>query len=411
MNNPVGSWPRIIIHIDMDAFFASVEQLDSPLLRGQPIGITNGEQGSCIITCSYEARAYGIKTGMRIKEALTLCPHFRRIPSNPHRYTEISTRIMQALQTITPDIEIYSIDEAFLDVTHCQQLLGTPEAIGKKVKDLIFKVSGLLCSIGISHNKTMAKFAAKLQKPNGFTIIYPWEAKLRLAKVPVTELCGIAKGTARFLAGFGVITCGDIDKLPISILSKRFGNIGRRIWYMCQGEDPEPLQTMIPSPKSLGHGKVMPPQTRDKRTIETYLLHMTEKLAARLRAHQLQAQHFFIGVKSYEWGWLGGKTKAAIPTNNGMVIFTLGQKLIEQHWLGAEVYQIQVTALDPQPQNVQPDLFMPIDKKQQRLNQAMDMVNQLYGEFTLAPALLLKRTSMHNVIAPAWRPTGHRRSV
>lgn len=411
MNNPVGYWPRIIVHVDMNAFFASVEQLDNPLLRGQPIGITNGDQGTCIITCSYEARAYGIKTGMRVKEALALCPHFKSIPSNPHRYAEISTKIMLALQNITPDIEIFSIDEAFLDVTRCEKLLGTPETIGKKVKELIFNISGLLCSIGVSHNKTMAKFAAKLQKPNGFTIIYPWEAKERLKNVPVTELCGIAKGTARFLASYGVTTCGDMAKLPIGILAKRFGNVGRRIWYMCQGEDPEPLHRVIPTPKSLGHGKVMPPHTKDKRTIATYLLHMAEKLAARLRANQLEAQHFFIGIKSYESGWLGGKTKTAIPTNDSQIIFTLGQKLIEQHWLGTEVYQIQITALDPQPQNVQPDLFIQIDEKQQRLNQVIDRVNQLYGEFTLAPALLLKRTSMHNVIAPAWRPTGHRRSV
>lgn len=411
MNDNVSNWPRVIIHVDMNAFFAAVEQLDNPLYRGQPIGITNGEQGTCIITCSYEARAYGIKTGMRLPEALQRCPHLIKVASRPRRYTEISAAIMQALQSITPDIEIFSIDEAFLDVTRCQTLWGPPEQIGLKVKKLIFEVSGLLCSVGVSHNKTMAKFASKLQKPNGFTVIPPQEAKARLKNIPVTELCGIAAGTGNFLARYGVYSCGDITRIPISILAKRFGNIGRRIWYMCQGEDPEPLNTIIPLPKSMGHGKVMPPHTRDKRVVDTYLLHMCEKLTARLRAYHFQAQHFSIGLKSHEWGWLGGKIKTAKPTADGQVLFTLGQAILQNTWSGIDVYQIQVTALDPQPENTQGDLFIPLDEKQQRLHQAIDQINKTYGEFTLAPALLLERTAMHNVIAPAWRPTGPRRSV
>lgn len=404
------TWQRAIILVDMNAFFASVEQLDHPELRGQPIAITNGAQGTCIITCSYEARAYGIKTGMRWPEAIKLCPHLIKVPSNPYRYTEVSTNIMQALMTVTPDVEVYSIDEAFLDVTHCQTLWGSPETIGRLVKQKVFEASKLLCSVGVSSNKSTAKYAAKVQKPNGFTVIPQWEIKARLKDVAVTEISGIARGIGKFLAQYGVYTCGDMEKLPISILAQRFGNVGRRIWLMCQGLDHEEVQTKITAPKSMGHGKVMPPNTRDKATLLIYLLHMCEKLATRLRAHSMQAQHFYIGWLSHE-GWLGAKTKLPAATQDGKVIYKLGQSILNAVWQGQPVYQIQVTGLDPQPQYEQYDLFIKPNPKREQLLRAIDGINQRYGEFTVAPTPLLNRSAMHNVIAPSWKPSGHRQTL
>jgi DNA polymerase-4 len=411
MNTTSHCWPRAIIHVDMNAFFASIEQLDFPELKGQPIGITNGTTGSCIITCSYEARLYGIKTGMRVKEAKKLCAHFLPCPSRPGRYTEVSRNIMAALQTITPDLEIFSVDEAFLDITRCQKLHGHPIEIAKLVKQVVYQVSGgLLCSVGLSGDKTTAKYAAKQQKPAGFTIIEPWLAKERLKTVPITDLCGVAQGIGNFLAKYGAITCGDVAKLPVSLLAKRFGNLGRRIWYMCQGQDPEPVKPTIAAPKSMGHGKVLPPNTRDIKTLLVYLLHMSEKLAARLRKNHLAAQTFFIGVRSYEHGWIGNKYKLVTSTQDGQDIFKLAKLLLEESWAGQGIYQVQISALDPQVPGLQLDLFSE-PPTHQRLNQVMDEINAVYGQFTLAPARLLAKTQAPDVIAPAWKPEGHRRSV
>ena len=155
-------WPRAIILMDMNAFFASVEQLDRPEWRGRPIAITNGLQGTCIITCSYEARAYGIRTGMRLKQARQLCPGLIQSPARPQRYAAVSTAIMDALAEITPDLEVFSVDEAFLDVTHCQRLLGSPEHIARLTKQRVFEVSGLLCSVGLSGDKTTAKICGQV---------------------------------------------------------------------------------------------------------------------------------------------------------------------------------------------------------------------------------------------------------
>jgi len=403
-------WPSAILLVDMNAFFASIEQRDRPEWRGRPVAITNGLQGTCIITCSYEARACGVYTGMRVKQARVLCPDLIQCPAHPERYAATSTAIMAALQDITPDIEVFSVDEAFLEVTRCQRLLGTPEHMGRLAKRKVLEATGLLCSVGVSGDKTTAKYAAKLQKPDGLTVIPPWEAEARLRDVPVTELCGIADGIGRFLAAYGVHTCGDMKHLPISILAQRFGNPGRRIWYMCQGRDPDRLHPEVPAPQSIGHGKVMPPDTRDRELIRIWLLHMSTRVGARLRKHRLQATTFFIGLRTRE-GWVGGQLRCALPTDDGGVIMSLCYRVMEEIWAGQGVHQVQVTALDPVETGNQVDMFAVEDAVQREVNAVMDAVNQRYGELVLSPARLLHRSTMPNVIAPAWKPFGHRQTI
>lgn len=403
-------WPRAIILVDMDAFFASVEQRDFPELRGKPVAITNGYDGTTIITCSYEARAYGIHTGMKLKEAMGRCPELIRRPTRPEVYAAVSGAIMAALEDISPDVEVYSVDEAFIDVSRCQLLHGTPARMAQMVKDKVNKVSGLNCSVGVSGDKTTAKFAAKLNKPDGLKVIPPWEARERLHDVPVTELSGIAKGVGEFLAEYGVSTCGEVPRLPVSVLAQRFGNIGRRIWLMCQGLDPEQMHLEVPAPKSMGHGKVLPPNTRRREVILTYLLHMSEKLASRLRRHHMEAQHFLIGLRTYQ-GWLGEKPRLAIATDDGRQIYQLAYGVLNRCWHGEGLQQVQITALDPGPRGAQLDLFTPRDEQRAGTNQATDRVNQRYGELKVAPARLLGRSAMPNVIAPAWKPKGHRNTI
>lgn len=408
--NSEREWPRAIILVDMNAFFASVEQYDNPAWRGRPVGITNGVQGTCVITCSYEARAMGVKTGMRLKQAREKCPDLIQCPANPERYAEVSSNIMAALEKITPDVEVFSVDEAFLDVTRCQKLLGSPEQIARLVKQTVFDASGLLCSVGISGDKTTAKYAAKQHKPNGLTVVPPWQAKEYLTHVQVTELCGIAKGIGRFLNERGVYVCGDMQSLPIGELARRFGNPGKRIWYMCQGEDPDKVHTDVAPPKSIGHGKVIPPDTKDRETIHLYLLHMSEKVGSRLRQHQLKAQQFFIGLRTSH-DWIGAKIKTMFPTQDSQVIYQFCKKVFRAYWQGEGIHQVQVTATDPHPVKGQLELFDAEQATTPAHHFIMDDINQRYGEFCLAPARLLNRSTMPNVIAPAWKPGGHRQTI
>jgi DNA polymerase-4 len=403
-------WPRAIILVDMNAFFASVEQLDHPEWQGRPVAVTNGQRGSTIITCSYEARAWGIRTGMRPGAARRLCPELIQAPSRPRRYVRVSSAIMQALESITPDIEIFSIDEAFLDVTRCQRLLGPPPQIARQVKRTVLHTSGVLCSVGVSGDKSTAKFAAKLHKPDGLTVIPPWEAEEALREAPVTALCGINKGIGGYLQERGVTRCGDMRKLPVSELGRRFGNLGRRIWLMAQGRDPERLITEVAAPRSLGHGKVIPPATAEREVLLTYYRHMSEKVACRLRRHRLAAQAFFIGLRIREL-WLKGTARIAEPTDDGGIIYAQCIAFLDHCWRGEGCYQVQVTALEPRPARQQPGLFSVDNDKREGLNRVMDAVNERYGEYTLAPARLLRRSDMPDVIAPAWKPGGHRQTI
>jgi len=405
----VDQWPRVIMLADMNAFFASIEQVDNPQWRGKPVALTNGGVGTCIITCSYEARLFGVRTGMHISEARNRCPGLIRVSSRPGRYAEVSGNIMRALARFTPDIEVFSVDEAFLDVTRCQQLWGEPRDIALGVKRAVYENSGVCCSVGISGDKTTAKFAARQQKPDGLTIIPPWHARDRLADMPLTELCGVNTGIAGMLNRYGVFRCGDLQKLPISVLGKRFGNPGRRIWLMAQGLDPEPVRSNIAAAQSLGHGKVLPPNTRDADTVRTYLLHMAHRLGERLRANQLVAQQFLFGLRLYR-GWSKTVQRSLLPSDDEMVIYRLGERWLQQHWRGQGIWQVRIVALDPQ-MPCQKDLFQRKHPRRQRSHDAMDQVNRRFGAMTLAPARLLRRSGMPDVISPAWKPQGHRKSV
>lgn len=403
------SWPRVILLADMDAFFASVEQVDHPEWRGRPVALTNGGIGTCIITSSYEARACGVKTGMHIRVARQLCPELIQASSRPRRYAEVSTHIMQALAQFTPEIEIFSVDEAFLDVTRCRRLWGGPEAIALQVKQAVYAHSGVTCSIGVSGDKTTAKFAARQQKPDGITIIPPWQAAQRLADLPLHELCGVSTGITAMLAAYGVQRCRDLQRLPISVLGKRFGNPGRRIWLMAQGLDPEPVKSRVAAALSISHGKVLPPNTRDPETLRVYLMHMAYKLGERLRRNQLVAQQFLFGLRLYR-GWLKTTARALLPSDDEMVIYRLGQRWIEGSWRGQGIWQIRIVALDPQAAR-QDDLFHRKRPRRVRAHHAMDEINRRYGSMTVAAARLLGRSSMPDVISPAWKPSGHRKTV
>tara|TARA_B100001996_G_scaffold243945_1_gene188841 strand:- start:199 stop:1209 length:1011 start_codon:yes stop_codon:yes gene_type:complete len=318
---------------------------------------------------------------------------------------------MNILYEITPDIEIFSVDEAFLDMTYCKKIWDSAEDIAKRIKEKVFSVSGVHCSIGISGDKTTAKYAAKLRKPNGLTIIEPWNAEDVLRDVSVLELCGINKGIGAFLAKRGVFTCGEVKKIPIGVLGKRFGNPGRRIWCMCQGKDPEKVKNNFKTPKTIGHGKVMPPNTQSKNIIYMYLIHMSEKVAQRLRKNSLCAQKFFIGLKTNK-DWIGCKQiKTTYPTNDSRQIVKLCKRLLDQYWNGEGIYQVQLTALDPREENGQIDLFNERNGENNKLNGVIDSINQRYGDFTLASANLLNRSDMPNIISPAWKPYGHRQTI
>ncbi len=398
-------WRRMVALIDMDAFFASVEQMDNPRLAGRPVGIVNGEHGSAIVAASYEAKSAGIRTGTRHAEALRLCPGFVRIVARPARYAEISGRIMAALHDVSPEIEVFSVDEAFLDLTTCQDYYRhRPERIVRLIQDTVHEASGgLSCSVGLSGDKTTAKWAAKQNKPRGSLIVPPDEAEATLAPVALTELCGIGPGMAQFFADYGVHVCGDMKRIPISVPARRFGNLGRRLWLMAQGRDPAPVDTRQHEQKSMSHAKILPPATRNPAVLQTYYMHLAEKMAVRLRRDGLMVRDFHVGLRAPE-GWRHAALQSEQPTDDGLAIFQLCKRFLRQHWFGEVVQQVYIHGSQPAPAGTQPDFFG--QPQSNPGNRVMDEVNEQFGAFTMHRGTMHEHAKTAPIISPAWARNG-----
>jgi DNA polymerase-4 len=197
----------------------------------------------------------------------------------------------------------------------------------------------------------------------------------------------------------------------MAILATRYGNPGRRIWLMAQGKDPEKVITNIKPPKTMGHGKNMPPETKDRHIILTYFQHMSEKLAVRLRHNGYKASQFFIALKTQQ-GWLKARSQIHYATNDGKTIFSVCQQFVATIWQGQGAWQIRIVALNLLS-GQQTDLFEDLIPHEQRskINAAVDEINEKFGEFAIAPSRLINRSEMPNVIAPSWQPEGHRKTI
>lgn len=405
--NSIKEWRRMIALVDMDAFFAAIEQQDNPRLRGMPVGVVNGEKGSTLVAASYEARRFGIRTGTTWAEAQQRCSQCVRIVARPARYAEVSHKIMQALVDITPDIEVFSIDEAFLDLTSCQAYYRfDPESIAKLIQQKVREASGVSCSVGVSGDRTTAKWAAGLHKPGGYEVVHPDEAENRLAPLPLTVLCGIGPGIANFFSDFGITTCGDMKKIPISVPATRFGNLGRRFWLMAQGKDPAPvISHKLVVPQSISHAKVLPPGTNNAVMLQSYYFHLAEKMAARLRQSDMVVRHFHIGLRAPE-GWRQAWFQSEQPTNDGLTIFRLCKKFLKQHWFGEGIQQIHLYGKAPSPAESQADLFAVSNNAQRDCNAVMDKINAEFGAFTLHRGLLPNSSTLNSVISPSYAKQG-----
>lgn len=406
-------WPRAFAHIDMSAFFASIEQMDFPEYASRPLAVVNGEAGSTIITSSYHARAYGIKTGTKVRDGLAVCPNLVIRPARSQRYAEISTRIMNALESISPDIEQYSVDEAWLELTHVLSIYPSIEYLAGFIKKTVHEASGgLPCSIGISEGKLTAKYCGEIDK-GGINIVPPGEIAKIIGEAPIGKICGIGRNIEKYLNGFGIYYCKDMRNKSVTLLSSRFGNIGRRLYSTCLGHDPEPL-ARPQAPKSMGHGKILPPDTKDIDLVTATFRLLCEKLSARLRANQLMATAFFVGIRLHA-DWLYEKINLPEPTHDSQVVWRFADRVI-QTWQGrAGAFQLQINATRLQDAAVQQlDLFNSNINmtENSKIDAVKDKINNKFGSQTLLPANAVNVSKRNfTVISPAWRVAGVRNTI
>lgn len=385
--------PRTIIHVDMDAFYASVEILDNPELRGKPVVVGGTSDRSVVSAASYEARRYGIHSAMATVKARKLCPKAIFLPVRMDRYREFSRMIMAIFQRVTPLVEPISLDEAFLDVTGSVGLFGEGPVIAGEIKTLIKRETGLTASAGVATSKLVAKIASDLQKPDGLTVVEAGREKEFLAKLQINKLWGAGGKTIESLALLNVKSIGDLAALPPEILIDRFGKHGRHLHLAANGIDVRPV---VPNreAKSIGHEETFSKDLTNLTVIKRELLELATRVGERLRRHGRQSQTITIKVKFYDFSTNARSLTLAEPTSDTMEIFQRGWELLRKTEAGRKPVRlvgISVSNLSAPGTCYQQDLFGKTKQreKSRRLNEAVDKINRKFGGRTINPATLI----------------------
>jgi DNA polymerase IV len=288
-------WPRIVAHADMDAFYAAIEQLDDPSLRGRPLLVGSPSARGVVLTASYEARPHGVGSAMPMAKARRKCPDAVIIPPRFDRYQEVSATIMKVFSDFSPDVEALSLDEAFLDMSGSEQLFGDPKSIGRRLKTAILEATGgLTASVGLSATKYVAKVASACQKPDGLTVVPPGEAKSWLAPLPVSWLWGAGPKTQARLHYLGLHTIGDVAHADPRFLSTKLGIAGLHFHTLAQAEDPRPVMGRRAS-KSVGSEHTLDEDVHEKADIKFHLRRSADTIGRRLKKKSYVA--FGVGVK------------------------------------------------------------------------------------------------------------------
>ena len=402
---------RIILHLDMNAFFASVEQQANPALRGKPIAVIGSNGRTVITTASYEARKFGVKTGMAIWEAKRQCPQIILVVGDNRKYTYTSTRIFNMMLDYTPLVEVFSIDEAFLDVTGSMGIFGSPERIVYLLKARIKHSFGLTCSVGVGPNKLLAKLASDMKKPDGLTIIRPEEVSQVLETIPIKDLCGVGSQTEKKLNLLGIKTCGELGRFPVDILKRKFGINGQHMHDMGLGIDHSPV---VPASdqdkvKSVGHSMTLRQDVSRRQDILKYLLQLSEMVGRRARRYYVSGKtvHLYIRYADF-YSSIGKQQTLGNPINLSDDIYKAVIDILDTIELQQPVRMLGVRLTNLKYQVAQLPLF-PQERKKMLMVNAMDAVNNKYGDFTVTFASLMDTEEKgSHVISPAWRPDGIR---
>lgn len=400
---------RIILHIDMNAFFASVEQQSNPALAGKPVAVIGAAKRTIITTCSYEARAFGVKTGMNSWEARQKCPQLIFVVGNNRKYSYTSKQIIAIMREYTPQVEVFSIDEAFLDVTGSLSLFGSAEKIAHLIKQQIRDRFGLTCSVGIAPNKLLAKLASDMQKPDGMTIIEPEKVAQVMERLPIQALCGIGAKMQQHLAKFGIKTCGELGRFPAETLKKHFGVTGEKLHFMGLGVDDSPVvpEDEAEEVKSVGHSTTLDRDITGRSEILLHLLQLSEMVGRRARKYQVTGRTVTLTVRYADFTTFSKQQSRGDYTNNSEEIYQTAVKILDSLDLTQPVRLLGVKIANLRHHTEQLPLFAE-ERKKALIASAMDNVNNKFGDFAVTFGSLLGKEKGAKVISPAWRPEGVR---
>jgi len=387
---------RQIIHVDMDAFYASVEQRDNPELRGKPV-VVGGKPKSrgVVATCSYEARKYGIRSAMPLSEAYRRCPHAVFLPVDFAKYRRVSQQLHKIFQDYTPLVEPLSLDEAFLDVTASLRLFGSTENIARELKKRIKDELNLTASIGLAPNKFLAKIASDIQKPDGFVVIDEDQIEAFLDPLPVERIWGVGPKTAEQLHELNVRTVRDLKKIDKPTLNRLFGQLGNQLYYLARGIDDRPVEPEREA-KSIGREITFQQDLTDPEVLKTYLLDLSLDVGRRLRKAGLKARTVTLKVRLADFKTLSRSRTLNYSTDLDKEIYKEACQLLDELHLKTPVRLIGVTAHNLTCGEIQQSLFATEPGAEEKITKALDKVKERFGEDSITLARLLIQKNDEN---------------
>ena len=378
---------RQIIHVDMDAFYASVEQLDNPGLAGKAVIVgSDPKKRGVVSAASYEARKFGVHSAMPMSQAIMLCPNVIVLPVRMKRYAELSQQIQDIFQKFTPEIEPISLDEAFLDVTGSLQLFGSAEKIGRDIKLQIKEQLGLVASVGIAPNKFLAKIASDLDKPDGFVIITEENKQQVLDPLPISRIWGVGKVTEKALKSKGINTIGQLRKTSTEVLQSIFGDQTPHMLRLAQGIDNREVESSREA-KSISSEQTFATDITDKDILLGVLLNQVEDVAQRLRTNNLEARTITLKLRYDDFRTVTRSTTFDCPTNTTKTLWQEAKEVfLKWHKKSAGPLRLLgfgASGLQKAGTGQQQLFTEPEREKQERLDKAFDKIRDKFGHDAL----------------------------
>ena len=390
---------RAIIHVDMDAFYASVEQLDRPELRGRPVVVAGLGRRGVVTTASYEARPYGVRSAMPTARARRLCPHAAFVEPRLARYAEVSRVVFGLFHEFTPEVEGLSLDEAFLDATASLRLLGDAESIGRRIKSGVRERTGLACSVGISHNKLLAKLATELGKPDGLRRIAPDEVEAVLAPLPVARLWTVGRVAEAKLERYDIRTIGDLARAPAALLERLFGSHGAALAALARGIDERPV-VADRDEKSIGAEHTFGFDLESLGDASAWLMRLAEKVGERTRSAGLSGRTVTVKLRVPPFETMTRRATLQRATDSTAEIHATGQALLERWWRERESPRLRLLGVTLSALETAVARSAAIASPKRANDAVLDRINEKFGRGAIRRATSLAAEEPDGIAGP-----------
>ena len=395
----------MILHVDMDAFYAAVEQRDRPALRGKPVVVGGDAAGRGVVSAaSYEARSYGIHSAMPSSQAKRLCPHAVFLSPRMNHYAAVSKQIRELFFRYTPLVEPLSLDEAFLDVAGSRRLFGTAERIGLRIQQEIETELGLVASVGVAPNKFLAKLASDLEKPRGFVVVDSGRIEEFLDPLPIGRIWGVGRVTGKAFDRLGIRNVGQLKRLSEKILAEQFGEQGKRLWQLARGID---NRDVVPdrAAKSISHETTFATDISDNEVLGAWILELAEQVGRRLRRNKLRGRTIHLKVRFCDFRTVNRAMTLENPTDVTQEVYMAAARLLGRlpsDHLPVRLLGVGLSGFDSGSGRQQLLFDEQSAHRQKRVDVTSDEIREKFGHAALARgSRLMHKTQGRSNAAPA----------